>query len=268
MPSSSTSIAEATARIRARRDADARGAIALVLLRLGLVGLGAVVTTLTLHGIGIAAAFPPSPVYSTLALLPINVVCLALVLRLLHRRGQRARDLIGYRPGRLGADILWGFLWLTVLYIPFAATIMGVMAVLHGGELLSQFEAVFVGADPGPAVAPTAALVLGVLTVVTFAPLNAPTEELVYRGLAQRALLGRLPTPLAIALPALAFGLQHVFYAPTPDAVLVYGAAFFVWGLGSGLIYLRQGRLLPLIVAHGVVNLIANLPALVFPLFL
>jgi membrane protease YdiL (CAAX protease family) len=56
---------------------------------------------------------------------------------------------------------------------------------------------------------------------------------------------------------------QHVFYASTPDAMLVYLAAFFVWGIGSGLIVLWQRRLMPIIVAHLFVNLFTSAPALV-----
>lgn len=106
-------------------------------------------------------------------------------------------------------------------------------------------------------------VVLAVVTVVTFAPVNAPVEELLYRGSAQPNLARRWPVPAAIAATAVAFGLQHVFFAPTPDAVLVYLCAFTVWGLGAGIIVHRQGRLFPMIVAHLVVNLAASAPALV-----
>jgi membrane protease YdiL (CAAX protease family) len=71
--------------------------------------------------------------------------------------------------------------------------------------------------------------------------------------------------PVAILIPAVLFGLQHAWYAPTPDAVLVYVCAFFVWGLGAGVIASRQRRLLPLIIAHFTVNLFTTLPALAIP---
>ena len=105
--------------------------------------------------------------------------------------------------------------------------------------------------------------------MLTFAPINAPTEELVYRGYAQGTLQRAWLRPwLAIVIPAIGFGVQHVFFAPTVDAVLVYAAAFFVWGIGSGLIYLRQQRLMPLIVCHIIVNLLSSLPALLIPILL
>ena len=68
----------------------------------------------------------------------------------------------------------------------------------------------------------------------------------------------------AILVPGAIFALQHVFYAPTPDLAIVFVAAFFVWGVGSGIIVHRQGRLMPIIVAHFLVNLSLSAPALVF----
>lgn len=240
----------------------------LVLLRLGLVGGGAAVTAMLLARLDVVHAFPPNPMFSAVILLPINLICLALARRMLHRHGLRARDLIGFARHRLGTDILWGLLWLMVLSLPFVATVMGLMALLHGERMFLAFETVFVDAEAVPNLSAPAALVLAGIAVVTFAPLNAPTEELVYRGFAQRMLARRLPVWVAISLSAMVFGAQHAFYAPTADAVLVHAGAFFVWGLVSGLIYLRQKRLMPLIIAHGLVNLFTSLPALVVPLVL
>ena len=44
------------------------------------------------------------------------------------------------------------------------------------------------------------------------------------------------------------------------------GVAFTVWGLGSALIVWAQGRLLPVTLAHLLVNLMTSSPAVVFPL--
>lgn len=266
---SSSSEDQPTAVIAARQHSpDARAALALLLLRVGLVGVGAVVSWAALVQLDIVSAFPPSPLFSALVLAPVNVICLVIVRRLLHRRGLRARDLIGFRRQRLGVDLLWGLLWLGVLYMPFVATIMGVMALLHGDRMFAAFETVFFDAAAVPNLSAGAALALGIIAVVTFAPLNAPTEELVYRGFAQSMLARRIPAAAAVAVSALVFGVQHVFFAPTADAVIVYAAAFTVWGAGSGLIYLRQRRLMPLIIAHGLVNLFTSLPALAIPFFL
>ena len=209
------------------------------------------------------APFPPAPLLAVMAILPVNVITLVAVRRILHGRGRRIRDLIGFR----GTDILWGLLWLAVLYLPFVATILGVMAALYGGRMFDTFEAVFVPSEY-PDLALPVAVTLGAIAVLTFAPLNAPAEELAFRGLAQGDLEAAGRPVAALLLPSLAFGAQHLFFAPTAAAMVVYGAAFFVWGLGSALIYRRQRRLGTLIVSHVLVNLLSTLPALILPLVL
>ena len=67
-----------------------------------------------------------------------------------------------------------------------------------------------------------------------------------------------LSPALVVLVPALLFGIQHVFLAPTAAAVLVYVVAFTMWGAFAGLIYLRQRRLMPLIVAHFFTNLMTS----------
>nr|BFF12124.1 hypothetical protein GCM10025699_34270 [Microbacterium flavescens] len=234
-------------------------------LRVALVALACALAWVV---VGVTAgwtAFPPSPLVATVAMVPVNVFCLWLVVRRLRREGAGARELIGARTGALGRDILWGMLWLLVLSVPFVLTITGMMWLLYGSEAFSQFELVFVGADPAPEFSPAVTLVLGIIAVLTFAPLNAPTEELVYRGHAQRAIASRWAVALAILIPSALFGLQHAWFAPTSTAVLIYVSAFFVWGLGAGVIAWRQRRLLPLIIAHGTINLFTTIPALIVP---
>jgi membrane protease YdiL (CAAX protease family) len=185
------------------------------------------------------------------------------VRRALHREGLRARDLIDYSARRLGTDVLWGLLWMTVLSIPFILTVMGMMFALHGGDALERFDTVFAGGDATPMFDRAFLTVLAIVSVATFAPLNAPAEELIYRGYSQGGLERRWPVLWAILVPAAIFALQHVFYATSPDAMLVYLAAYFVWGIGSGIIVWRQRRLMPIIVAHLLVNLMTSAPALV-----
>jgi len=239
--------------------------LALPVLRVIMVGLACTAAWLvTLAATG-GGAFPPPTLVAVVAMLPVNVACLWLVARLVRRDGGRLRDLVGARRGHVLRDILWGVLWLFVLYIPFSLTIVLTMWLLHGDETLARFETAFFDAATLPPFDTVAWSVLAIIAVITFAPLNAPAEEFVYRGYAQRGLTRRLPVWVGIGVPAAIYALQHVFYAPTPDAVVVFVAAFFVWGLGAGIIAHRQGRLLPIIVAHGLVNLLMTLPALVIP---
>jgi uncharacterized protein len=247
----------------AQRASRLTGPIGLPVFRVALVGFVALLIWLALAAAGQPGPFPPAIVFAAAAMLPVNLVSLALVRRALHREGRRARDLIDFSWRRLGTDVLWGLLWLTVLWIPFALAVMAMMFALHGFEAFASFQTVFYDSESAPPFDRVLLTVVAIVSVATFAPLNAPVEELVYRGYSQGGLRRRLPVLWAIVVPAAIFAVQHVFYASTPDAMLVYLAAFFVWGIGSGLIVLWQRRLMPIIVAHLCVNLFTSAPALV-----
>src|SRR5690606_33366921 len=149
---------------------------------------------------------------SALVLLPLNIVTLLVLRRVVHAEGTTLRAMLGFDRARLGRDILWGLLWIMVLYVPFGGAIVGTMFALYGGDAFGSFETVFA---PDVAALPqlgmVASIVFAVVVVLTFAPLNAPTEELLFRGYGQP----RLPGALGIVLPSLAFALQHVFFAST-----------------------------------------------------
>lgn len=231
-------------------------------LRIALVAIASTLAWLLTGAEG--DAFPPSSLLSSVAMLPVNVVCLLLVIRLVHRSGGSVRAMLGWRRDRIGRDLAWGVLWLAVMYLPFVGVMLGVMALRFGPDLFDSFEVVF-APDVLPTL-PTAVWgVLGIVSAVTFAPLNAPAEEIVYRGYAQGRLARRMPGALAIGIPAVLFGIQHAWYAPTPDAVVVFVCCFTVWGLISGLIYRWQRRLMPLVFAHALVNLAFTVPALLIP---
>jgi membrane protease YdiL (CAAX protease family) len=238
--------------------------VGLPIVRVALVGCAALITWVALlAAAGNPGPFPPTILFAAAAMLPVNLVSLAMVRRALHREGQRARDLIDFSWRRLGIDVLWGLLWLLVLWVPFVLAVIGMMFALYGAEAFENFQTVFYDADSAPPFDRIVLTLLAIVSVVTFAPLNAPVEELVYRGYSQGGLVRRWPVLWAVVVPAAIFAAQHVFYAATPDAMLVYLAAFFVWGIGSGLIVLWQRRLMPIIVAHLLVNLFTSAPALV-----
>ncbi len=120
-----------------------------------------------------------------------------------------------------------------VLYLPFVAAVLGTMWALHGNQTFVAFETVFFDPDAAAIAQPGWALALGIVAVLTFAPLNAPVEEAIFRGYAQSRLSGSLPMVAVVLVCSIAFGLQHAFFAPTPDAMIVYVVAFTVWGIGS-----------------------------------
>ena len=84
-------------------------------------------------------------------------------------------------------------------------------------------------------------------------PLGAAlVEELTYRGYAlPRLTAARLTPGLALWLTSLGFGLQHVAFPFIDSGISFYRCLeIFAIGLALGWIYLKLGRLLPLVVGH------------------
>lgn len=257
----STAAAHADARQSCRKP------VLLLLVRLGMVAAATVAAWLIMRTANGGAAFPPSPMLASLSLIPVNIISLLLVSRMLRSEGSSLRSL--FRPGRtLLRDAGWGLLWIAVLYVPFVLAVVGTMWALHGAGMFEAFATVFYDPDAAGIASPVWSLVLGLAAVLTFAPLNAPAEEAVYRGYAQSRLSAAWSPWPAMLFCSLAFGAQHAFFAPTTEAVIVYVAAFTIWGLGSAIIVRAQRRLLPITIAHFVVNLMTSSPALVFPILL
>ncbi len=208
-----------------------------------------------------------TPQLSALYFIPVNVLCLWLLRRRLRAEGSSLRRLAGFDRARLGFDALMGVMWLMVLFVPFVLAVNLAMLLLFGPiGMLAAFETVFTPdaalLEPWPRWFSVAS---ALVTALLFPLTNAPAEELVYRGHAQGGLLaaGRAPW-LAVLVPAAAFGLQHLLLAPSAAGMFVYGFAFLGWGAGAGLIYLRQKRLMPLILAHFYTNAMFSVAPLVF----
>ncbi|HET8986281.1 MAG TPA: CPBP family intramembrane glutamic endopeptidase [Trueperaceae bacterium] len=239
----------------------------LVFVRIALLFAAAAATALIVS----AAARTPfslalTPQLSALYFVPANIACLLILRRSLRARGSSLRRLADFDRTRFGSDVLRGLLWLFVLFIPFAAALNLAMLVLFGPSgMIGAYETVF-APDPAQLVAfaPWFAWGSAAVTAVLFPVTNAPAEELVFRGHAQGGLFdARRPAWLALGLPAVAFGIQHVLLAPSATGMLVYACAFFGWGLGAGIIYRRTGRLMPVIIAHFFTNLMAIAPIVI-----
>ena len=90
----------------------------------------------------------------------------------------------------------------------------------------------------------------GVAVLVAVVVVGAPVaEELFFRGLLLRALAGRIGSPAAVAISAVAFGLVH--YEPLQLPVLV------LFGVILGVLAVRTRRLGPSICAHAAFNAVA-----------
>lgn len=88
-----------------------------------------------------------------------------------------------------------------------------------------------------------------ILLLVVLGAGSPIVEELFFRGLVLRALLGRMPTAVAIVVTALLFGLAHF------EAIQFAGLAVF--GAVLGLLAWWTGRLGPGIAAHAAFNVSA-----------
>jgi membrane protease YdiL (CAAX protease family) len=198
--------------------------------------------------------FVPSSLYYTFA----NLASLFVLHRLCRGEGIRLPDLLGpARGGRWPRELLFGLLWFLAPYVPFAARVMGVPLLVYGPGAFGQFQGIFAPAGDPWFGLPVWTAVLGLLV---FPLINAPTEELHYRGYAQQRLVALGSRPwAAMLLVALGFGLQPLTRAPTALGGATFVVAFFLWGLGANVIYSRQQRLAPLIFAHYLCNFMVPL---------
>lgn len=243
-----------------------RAARGLLCLRLALVLVITLLMWVALGNVAGVAAFPPETMWATLGLLPVNVVCLVVVRKLYRQHHLTLRQALGIQPGRVGKDLLWGLLWLLVLNVPFGVAVAGMVFLLYGSDAPEAFETIFVNPEAMMPLHPAALLGIALVSVVPFMVLNAPTEELVFRGYGMAGLEPRLGITGAIIVTAVLFGAQHVLFAATLPGMLVFFVAFTVWGVLAAVIVQKQGRLFPVVIAHYLVNIGLSAPAIVFPI--
>jgi hypothetical protein len=144
--------------------------------------------------------------------------------------------------------------------------ILDTMFLMYGVDLFENFEAVFAGENAGESLSRPGWLIIMIAFVALIFPfVNAPIEEMMYRGYAQIRMVRHFNKAwLGILISSIAFGLQHAFLAATVQGAIVYIAAFFVWGIGSGIIFHKQKRLMPIIFCHFLLNLAFSVFPFVF----
>jgi hypothetical protein len=185
-------------------------------------------------------AAPWLPVYGTL----IDAGCLALLWWLTRREGIALWDLVGFERKRLVRDALLG---LALIPASLFFILAGVYAVgwLVFGTLTPPYT---FGRLPLPA---------ALYGVLVFPFLWGVTEQMTYNGyLVPRLQVVCRSTILAVAIVAIPWSLQHAFMPLTFDAKFMLFRAlspvpFSVFAL---LVYLRLRRLVPLIVAHALMD--------------
>jgi membrane protease YdiL (CAAX protease family) len=184
-------------------------------------------------------AAPWFPVYGTL----IDAGCLLLLRLLTRREGIRLFDLAGFDRTRLWRDVLLG---LALIPICLAVILAGVYAAgwLLYGTLTQPYT---FGSRPLPA---------SLYGVLIFPFIWGLTEQMTYNGyLAPRfRVLGG--TAFAVAAAALVWSAQHAVMPLTFDAQFMLFRALspIPFSIFAIFLYFRLRRLLPLIVAHGLMD--------------
>lgn len=149
---------------------------------------------------------------------------------------------LGYTWGEVGLN-LRGF-W---VQIPVAAS----------GPLLGWLERLVIQPTPLVASLEPSTLIWPVLSLILFTGFS---EELLFRGLMQRAAIGALGPTQGICYVALVFGVLHLGWHSFPNVLFAVAI-----GLIFGWIVYRTGSILGVALAHGIANvfLFIVLPLLV-----
>ena len=198
-------------------------------------------------------AEPWLPVYGTL----IDAGCLALLWRLTRREGIRLFDLVGFERTRLARDALLGLALIPVSLVFILGGTYAAGWLLYG----TPSQPYFFGALPLPA---------AVYGVLVWPFIWGLTEQMTYNGyLLPRFQVLCRSTRAAITVVAFAWALQHVVMP------LTFEARFMAFRLLSSvpfsvfltLLYLRLRRVVPLAIAHALMDGVSVLISALFPLW-
>jgi uncharacterized protein len=185
-------------------------------------------------------AEPWLPVYGTL----IDAGCLALLWRLTRREGIRLFDLVGFERTRLVREVLLGLALIPVSLVFILGGTYAAGWLCYG----TPSQPYFFGTLPLPA---------AVYGVLVWPFIWGLTEQMTYNGyLLPRFQVLCRSTSLAIAIVAFVWSLQHAFMP------LTFDARFMAFRLLSAvpysvfltLLYLRLRRLVPLAIAHALLD--------------
>ncbi len=231
----------------------APAALALLPLRTVLLLAAQGVCALILHAGHDAEPWRHSAQWWTVWGTGADLGCLAMMVVVLHRQGFRLRDLAGGSAQGVPGTIFRGFGWYVV-----------VMPVFLGGFALSSYV-VYGGIRPHVDMA-----ILGsrhlpiwgmVYSLTIWWPVWSTTEELTYQTFFLRRLRLAFRSP-ALAVLAVGFwwALQHSALPFLPDVrYVVWRFLSFLPGvIALMIVYLRTGKIRPLIVAHSLMDFTAS----------
>jgi len=230
---------------------------ALMLLARAVFGVGAQAVVAAIFALRASLtpwhdAEPWLPVYGTL----IDAGCLALLWRLTRREGIGLFDLVGFERTRLVRDVLLGFALIPVSLVFILGGTYAAGWLLYG----TPSQPYFFGTLPLPA---------AVYGVLVWPFIWGLTEQMTYNGyLLPRFQVLCRSTSVAIAVVAFAWSLQHVVMPLTFDAKfmafrLLSSVPFSVF---LTLLYLRLRRLVPLAIAHALLDGASVLISVLLPL--
>jgi len=236
----------------------------MAFIRWPLLMLAGAMVILLYRWSGIEVGLYAGAVWATLTVSLVNLICLALLLWRGRVERFRLRDLMGFRRGSLWRDLGAGLGISLLLFALMVGTVAATFLLIQTVRGPLTFAQLYLGDADFSLALPWW---LAAVSAIVFPVLNAPVEELQYRGYAQPRLIARSGSVwLGIGLTAVAFGLQHTAFAFTLAAMPLFVVGFFVWGLGAGWIAHRQQRLAPLIIAHFISNLSFGVVPLIFAL--
>jgi hypothetical protein len=185
-------------------------------------------------------AEPWLPVYGTL----IDIGCVLLLWRLTRREGIGLLDLVGFQRSRLVRDVLLGLALIPVSLVFIFAGTAAAGWIVYGAPAPPYF----LGGLPLPA---------ALYGVLVWPFVWGLTEQMTYNGyLLPRFQVLCRSTGAAIAVVAFAWSLQHAFMPLTFDAKFMAYRLLAAPPLSvfETLLYLRLRRLIPLAVAHALLD--------------
>lgn len=220
--------------------------MAFIRLPLILIGLGLGFLVLSIAG-------NPNPWSTSVSLSNVYVTifmdggCLLLLAWLVRREGMRLRDLLGIDRRHLLRDILLGLGLMIVLIIVFYVTTIISYVITYGPNFFETVMAQF-----GSTSSNKPMFVLWWSTLIL--PLSVGfIEEMTYRGFVLPRLVAITKHAwLAVLIMSIGFGAQHLAL-PLVDlqtSISRFIATFLSALIFFGPVYLKQKRLLPLVIAH------------------